>query len=219
MSKENNLIKPGNPVFVFLEKIFNLVLANVLFILCSIPVVTAGAACTAMIQIAQDQIYHDDEPVLRRFFRAFRENFLQATAAWLLFLVFLLGMGCNVLLVITYLRGWVAQLLKILIGFLVALVICILSYLFPLLVRYRNTLREHLNNSLILAVVKLPRTLVMFFLNTLFFWILFFSMKVFLSTMAFWLLIGFAFIAYSNARLLTPVFRQLEKDNTVDLMT
>ncbi len=210
---------PENPVFQFLEKVFNLMLANFLFLICSIPVVTLGAALAGMLQVAQDQIFNEEQPPVRRFFQAFRENFKQATAAWLMLLVFLVGMGCNTMLIIAYAQGWVGQILKILVGVLVAVVLCVMSYLFPLITRYRNTMRDHLNNSLILAVVKLPRTIVMVLLNTLVFWIPFFSMPMFLSTMVFWLIIGFAFIAYSDTRILAPVFRQMEQEDTVDLMT
>lgn len=208
-----------NPVFQFLEKIFNLMVANLLFIICSIPVVTFGASLAGLLQVVQDQIFNEDQPTVRRFFHGFQENFRQATAAWMMLMIFLVGMGCNMMLITVYLNGWVAQILKIIVYVLVALVVCIMSYVFPLMIRYRNSMREHLNNSLILTVVKLPRTIAMGVLNTLFFWIPFFSMQVFLSTMVFWLVIGFAFIAYSDTRLLAPVFRQMEKTDAAETMT
>ena len=215
----SKLQKPLNPVFDFLEKVFNLMLANLLFLLCSLPVITLGASLAGLWQVVLDQIYKDDQPVIRRFFGSFRENFVPATLSFLMLVLFLFGMVCNALLVLTYCRGWIAQLLYILIGVLTGAVICLFSYVFPLLVRYRNPLRVHLNNALILTVVKLPRSLLMGLLNTMVFWIPFFSMKLFLATMVFWLLLGFGFIAYWDARILCPVFRQMEQEDTVDLMT
>ncbi len=209
---------PENPVFQFLEKVFDLMVANVLFLLCSIPVFTLGAAFTGMLQVAQDQIFHEEQPVVRRFFSAFRKNFKQATAAWLMLLVFLIGMGCNSMLVVAYLRGWVSQIVNILIWVLVAVVVCIMSYLFPLITRYENSMHQQLNNSLILAVVKLPRTILLAILNTFVFWIPFFSMQTFLSTLVFWIIMGFAFVAYCDLRILAPVFRQMEKEGTVGFM-
>lgn len=211
--------KPENPVFSFLEKLFNLMIANVLFLICSLPIITLGAAAAGMIQVVQDQIYHVEQPVLRRFFHGFSNNFKQATAVWLMLLVFLTGMVCNYLLVSTYLHGWMAWACKLLIGSLTVVVVCMMSYLYPLMVRYRNSMRAHLNNSLILSVVKLPRTVIMGLINTLFFWIPFFSVQAFLGTMVLWMLFGFAFICYLDAQLLAPVFRQMEQKNTVDFMT
>ncbi len=214
MSKIDKL---QNPVFVFMEKVFNMMLANLLFLVCSIPVITLGASLAGMIQVVQDQIYSDDQPVIKRFFAAFKDNFKQATLAWVMLVVFLAGMTCNALLVLTYLRGWIAQICYILIGVLTAFVICIMSYLFPMIVRYSNSMRDHLNNSLILSVVKLPRTLLMAVLNTVFFWIPFFSFRLFIATLVFWLVIGFAFIAYSDTRILVPVFKQMEEKDTVEV--
>ena len=211
-------LQPENPVFLFMEKVFNLMLANVLFLLCCIPVFTIGAALTGLIQISLDQIDGEDQPVIRRFFRTFRENFREATISFLLLFVFLSGMLCNALLVLTYLRGLYAQIAYLVLGVLAFLGISIGSYLFPMLVRYQNPLRQHFYNSFILTVVKLPRTIIMVLLNTLFFLIPYFSFRLFLGTLVFWMVIGFAFIAYSDLRILKPVFRQMEEKDTVELM-
>ena len=211
-------LRPENPVLAFMEKVFNMMLANVLFLICCIPVFTIGASLSGLLQVVEDQIYHEEEPVLRRFFGAFRENFRQSTAAFLMLLVFLTGMICNALLTLTYLRGWIAQMVYIFLGVLTALVLSIMSYFFPMIVRYRNTLKDHFNNSLILTIVKLPRTVVMLLLNTMFFWIPFFSFRIFLATLVFWLIIGFAFVAYSDIRILAPVFKQMEEKDTVELL-
>lgn len=208
----HKLLALENPIFQFLEKVFNLMLANLLLMVCSIPIITFGASFTGMLQVVQDQIFDEDQPVIRRFFYAFRENFKQATAAWLVFLIFLAGMGCNILLIIIYLDGWIAQFLKIIVSMLVVLALCIMSYLFALMTRYHNTIRQHLNNSLILIVAKLPRTIVMVILNTSIFWIPFFSMQLFFKTIMFWIMIGFACISYFNMYLLFPVFCQMEKE-------
>lgn len=211
-------LRPENPVMIFMEKVFNMMLANVLFLMCCVPLITIGASLTGLLQVVEDQIYHEEQPVIRRFFGAFRENFKQSTGAFLMLAVFLTGMVCNALLTLTYLRGWMAQMVYILLGVLTALVLSMMSYLFPMIVRYHNTLKDHLNNSLILTVVKLPRTILMLFLNTLFFWIPFFSFQMFLATLVFWLIIGFAFIAYTDIRILAPVFKQMEEKDTVELL-
>ena len=207
-----------NPVMIFMEKVFNMMLANILFLICSIPVITIGASLAGLIQVIQDQVYQEDQPVIKRFFKSFRDNFKQSTFAFLLLAVFLFGMLCNALLVLTYVRGWPAQILYILLAVLTALVISIMSYLFPMIVRYKNSFKDHLNNSLILTIVKLPRTILMLILNTLFFLIPFFSFRIFLATLVFWLIIGFGFIAYSDMRILAPVFKQMEEKDTVEFL-
>ena len=84
------------------------------------------------------------------------------------------------------------------------------AYIFPLIARYENTLREHFVNAGVLMIVKLPRTLAMVLLNALPAIIAYFSLPLFFKTLIFWLLLGFAFASYIASTLLTPVFRELE---------
>ena len=206
-----DLFNPDNPFMQFLSRVGEMILANFLFLLCSLPVVTAGAALTALHKVTQNIAEDTDDGVLRTFFRAFRRDWKQATAAWLLMLVFYAGMGCNLLLALSYLQGAALTVCKAIIGVLCVIVLAVGAYLFPLIARYENTLKEHFVNAGVLALVKLPRTLAMAVLNALPLILAYVSMKVFVSTLVFWLTLGFAFVCYIAAWLLMPVFREMEK--------
>ena len=93
------------------------------------------------------------------------------------------------------------------------LVLVLAVYMFPLMARYQNTLHQLATNALILAVVKLPRTVGLFLLSCMPLLILALSLETFLNTMVFWLAIGFGFTAYMSASLLKPVFAELETGN------
>ena len=62
---------------------------NLLWMVCSLPVFTAGAATAALYDVTLRIAREEDPPLTTRFFRAFRENFRQATILWLI----LLGVG------------------------------------------------------------------------------------------------------------------------------
>ena len=206
----NKLFNPDNPVFEFLEKVFNLMIANVLFIVCSIPVFTIGASLTALFKITQDVVLGNDKGVVKRFFDAFKQNFKQATIAWIVVFLFLCGLGLNLFLVSVNAKGMPSQIFKVLIQILMFVVVGLASYIFPLIARYDNTLKQHYRNSIVLFLMKFPKTLLMMLLNTLIFWIPYFSMEVFISTFVFWLVIGFGFVCYIDTELLHSVFAQLE---------
>ncbi len=205
-----NLFNLDNPFIQFLTKVGDMILANFLFLVCSVPVLTFGASLTALHKVTQDISLDCEAGLFRTFFRAFRENFRQATLCWLVILLFFLGMGCNYLLVVTYLNGILSLICKVFIFVIVAVMIAVSSYLYPLLVRYDNTVKEHALNAGILTIVKLPRTLLMVFVNLLPLFIAYFSMQTFFSTLVFWLTIGFAFSSYITSTLLLPVFREME---------
>lgn len=205
------LFSLDNPFIQLLMKVGDMILANFLFLACCLPIVTIGASLAALQKVMQNLVFERENGVFRSFFKAFRENFKQSTVLWLLLAVFAVGMAANYLLIMAYLSGTAAMILKCVVGVAVIAIICIASYLFPLIVRYRNTLREHGINAAILALCKLPRTAGMFFLNTALFWIAYFSMATFFKTLVFWLFIGFAFIQFMDCILLSPVFEEVEK--------
>lgn len=67
--------------FKGMEKVGDLLLVNLLFVVCSLPVVTIGASATAMYYVL-GRIRRQEGTVTKDFFRSFRENFRQATLYW-----------------------------------------------------------------------------------------------------------------------------------------
>ena len=205
-----NFFSMDNPFIQFLARVGDLMCANALFLICSIPIFTIGAASAALHKVTQDIACDEEKGILKIFFRAFRDNFKQATLSWLVVLMFFTGMGCNFLLVITYCTGTLALVLKCLLGVVVIMMLAVTAYLVPLIVRYDNTLKEHTINAGVLAIVKLPRTIGLGLLNVLPVLILLVSVQSFFETMVFWLTVGFGFTSYMGSILLVPVFKEME---------
>ena len=111
-----------------------------------------------------------------------------------------------------YLTGTLAVVLKGALFVLAVLVLAVAVYLFPLMTRYDNALREHVKNSMILAVAKLPRTVVMVLVTSLPVLVPYFSLPTFFQPLPFFFIIGFSFMSYVSSQLLVPVFRELEGD-------
>ncbi len=203
-----NLFDPYSPFFQMLSRIGDLVILNLLTILCSLPIFTMGAALSAMYKVVFDMHYETEGGTLKGYFTAFRANFKQATLEWCLFLVVAASLLCDWFLLMTYFGG--KTYMFVLLGFLVLVALSVQSFMLPLIVRYNNSLREHFANALVLAIIKLPRTLLMVFLNVLPFFILWVSVSIFIQTLIFWVFIGFGFVAYVQGSILKPVFDQLE---------
>lgn len=206
-----NLLNLESPLMQMLTRIGDLILLNVLFLICCIPVVTAGASIAALHKMTQEIVYETDSSTVKGFFRAFRANFKQATSVWLVVCVVAASLFCDYLLIITFFSGSEAvKWMLILLAVLAVLVVCVAAYMFPLLVRYENKLRNHLTNAVILAIIKLPRTLGMLALIAMPLIILTLDLNMFLQTLIFWIFIGFAFTTYMQTNLLKAVFTELE---------
>ena len=209
----HNLFHYENPFIQFLVRVGDLMILNVLFILCSAPVVTLGASLTALHRVTQNMLFAQEEPLLKAFFRAFRQNFKQSTLAWLVELVVIVSLVCDVLLVMAYFNGGLAKAMYILVAVLAILVVGVFSYLMPLIARYENGMRQQVNNAVVLAIIKLPKTVLLMLLNLLPVILLLISVPVFVQTLIFWVIIGFAFVSFLTSSILKPVFQELEKGN------
>ena len=208
-----DLLNPEGVFFQFLSRIGDLIILNALFLVCCLPVVTVGAAYAALSKVCMDMIYEQEGGIVKGFFRAFRENFKQATVVWLAEVLVTVSLVCDALLVMSFFPG--SKPMYILLGVLAFLVLCICAHMIPLVIRYRNGLRQHLSNAMALAVVQLPRTVLMVAMSALplivFALSMFLRSTVFWDTLIFWLLIGFAFIAYMNMNIYKSIYTKLEK--------
>lgn len=209
----HNLFHYENPFIQFLVRVGDLMILNLLFILCSLPVVTLGASLTALHRVTQNMLFEQEEPLIKAFFRAFRQNFKQSTLVWLVELVVIVSLVCDVLLVMAYFNGGLAKAMYILVAVLAILVAGVFSYLMPLIARYENGTRQQVNNAVVLAIIKLPKTVLLTLLNLLPVILLLISVPVFVQTLIFWVIIGFAFVSFLTSSILKPVFQQLEKGN------
>ena len=70
----------------FMGKLADIIILNVLLVVCSIPIVTAGAAATAFYYVMLKLVKNEESYVFRSFLKAFRENFKQSTIVYLIIL-------------------------------------------------------------------------------------------------------------------------------------
>ena len=71
-----------SPIMSFLSRVGDLVWLNLLTLLCCIPVVTAGAAFTALHYVSIKMVRNEEGYLTRNYFKSFRQNFIQATLLW-----------------------------------------------------------------------------------------------------------------------------------------
>ena len=99
----SGLFNYDNPIWRFIGKFWDLLIIHILWVICCIPIVTVGAATTAMYYVTLRLVRDDDGYTIRSFFKSFKENFKQATIIWMLFLVIGLILGFDVYFVATVL--------------------------------------------------------------------------------------------------------------------
>ncbi|MGN0294433.1 MAG: DUF624 domain-containing protein [Lachnospiraceae bacterium] len=69
-----------------LSRLMDLLVLNFLFLLTSLPIITIGASLTALFSVSMKVVHDEESYISKNYVHAFRENFLQATAAFLVFI-------------------------------------------------------------------------------------------------------------------------------------
>ena len=190
-----------------------LLLLGMICLLCCLPVVTAGPAVTALFGTVYDLRFDQENKLLRSYFGLLRARFKTAAAAWLLGLSGFAALLCYWMLLRLYCGGGPLYIALSALLALAALALeGLLCYLFPLISRYGNSLREHVRNAGILMLRYFPKTLLMIFIQLLPLLMFSYLPFVLMQTLLFWILLCPGLSAAANVQLLRPVFQKLEED-------
>ena len=71
----NGLFNLDSPIMRFLSKVCDLMILNVMCIICCLPIVTAGASITALYTITMKMVRGEESYIFKGFLKAFKENF------------------------------------------------------------------------------------------------------------------------------------------------
>ena len=204
----NRLFDMEGPVITFLARITDYMLLNLLFIVCCIPVVTIGASITALHYVIFKEVFDQEEPgIFKTFFKAFGQNFKQATAIWLGVLAVAAIIALDVKILTAdgaHLTGWFLALIIV-----VAIAVFVIAmYSLALTARFENTMRQTIKNAMLMSIRHAPKSVVM--------------MLVYLSPFALvmwqaWgimavLLVGFSCAVYINSFVRKDIFSIYSSD-------
>ena len=195
-----------SPLYRFLSKFLDVLKLNFLWLLFSIPVVTAGASTVAAMSVALKMTDDEEGYIGKSFVKAFKENWKQGTALWLITVVAAYAVYLDFQL-FEAVEG--NPMIFLIVGIVsTVLVIVALIYSYPLVARYENTLLHTIQNSIDISRHYFGRTcmlVVIVFLEFLLF--------QFNSTMMFFgILIGPGFVIFTIAAFSKRVFQQIEKE-------
>lgn len=195
---------PDSKFMVFCTRLVELTKINLLWLLCCVPVFTAGAATAAMLRCVYQ--FRADEPCgAKVFFRAFREHFRKATVLWLMILFFAVMLGLDYFLV-AYMV-FPGQMAVIgLIFFLAFGLVLVTGMIFPLLVRFPGTVKEMVVNAVLLSLANLPKMLLVTAMNLMPVLLAVVLPQVFFLAGFVWLICGFALMAWYDITVIEQIF-------------
>lgn len=196
-----------SPIMQALTRLTDMVILNILFVICCLPIVTIGASVTALYSITLKMAKNEESYISSSFLRSFKANFRFSTISWMLLLTagVLLWMDYRALSMMTFSNK--GGLYAVLIAALI-LILFPAIYIFPYIARFENTLKNTLKNAFLMSIMQLPYTILFLLILAI---VILVTLCVDIRVTSFlWIVIGFSGVAYLNSILFRRVFQKFE---------
>lgn len=191
---------------VVLNTIGNLMVLNILALICMIPVVTAGSSLTALYTMTMRIMRKEEGSIIRGFFGAFKDNLKKSTAIWLMGGGLLVFMAFDIW-ILRSVTGNFGLVYRVLLFVLMMFVGMVLMNALALTARFENTVKNTLKNALVIVASHLPQSALMLVIFLLPVLLLFVSMR-FVSVD---ILIGLSGPAWLASMYFCPLFHSFEE--------
>lgn len=151
-----------NKFFSTISKIVDCIFVTILWIVCCIPVVTIGAATTALYHTVYKTIAQGEGYVFIEFMHSFKSNFRQSSIVWGIMLVVgaFLGMDAYLTWQLKAAGDAVGNIFYFIILFLI-IEFLVFTYAFPYIARFQDDSKKIIKNALFLALGNPLKTILM----------------------------------------------------------
>lgn len=194
-----------SPLMQGLSKMADMMILNLLTLLCCLPIITVGPALTALNYMALKLVRNEECYIVKGYFKSFKENFRQSVVIWILLLIIALLLVMDFYIVLSA-ESETGSIMQILIFVAAIFWLCTALYVFPVLARFQNTIKATVKNAFLMSVMQFPKTVVMAvaYLIPLVLLLYFFQLTPIV------LFFGFSAPAWVSAKLNDKLFKKLE---------
>ncbi len=195
----------------FLRELCDLILLNVLWGLCSLPVITMGAATSAMYAVTLKKARNEEKSIIKEFFHSFKTNFLQATLLELIALA--VGLIVYGDFVFAQAQEGTYRTLFLTVATIVALLLLIyLTFTFPQQAMFQNTLKKYIINAFALAFCAPFRMLLIWIIWAVPIGLILLWPQMFINRLGFvWMMCGISGSAYLCSFVYRKIFDRFQK--------
>lgn len=207
MSALGGFFNPDSKFSVFMSRIFDLMVLNIVFIIMCIPFFTIGANITAVYYVTLKMAKNEESYIWKAYWKSFRENFVQATIIWLITLAIGLVLGADFrLMKFMSTNPNIVTVLRYIFMILLVFFLFYYIFVFPVLSKFYNTIKRTIINALMMSIRHLPQTLLMIAVSAAPVLVFLFVPTLTSYVMLFMILLGFSTIFYVNSLFLAKIF-------------
>ena len=197
-----------NPFFRAMRRVADLMILNVIFVICCIPIVTIGPALTGLFYTTLKMVRNEESYIVRGFFHSFKQNLRQGIIINLIMLVSGVLLWLDLQIVQTRIGGTMGSVMVVVFAVLAIIYLMTFIYVYPVLSRFYNTIKNTFINALLMSIRHLPYTVLMIAITIMPVGILFLPAGMTAAQSVLLLLLilmGFATIAYCNSFFLVKI--------------
>lgn len=197
-----------SPLMRALAYLTDLVILNILWLICCIPIVTIGASTTALYGCFLNRSI--ESSIVKRFFQQFRSNLKNSTILWGIDIVFLAILMMNIWFYYNNIEGdfSIARILLLMPAVILGVGT---EYIFPLQSHFENSVKQTIKNSFLVGMAHFPTSLLILIIQSLPVILALVDIGIFLRISPVLLLIGQSAIANISSLFFKRIFKDYVK--------
>ncbi|MBQ8412000.1 MAG: YesL family protein [Lachnospiraceae bacterium] len=199
-----------------LNRVGDVMILSIVFLITSLPIVTIGASITAMYYTTMKSLTIEDGYVFKFYMKSFKENFKQSTIMWLISLVILYVLGVDVWF---WYKQWTEsgsnamQVMLIISIVMLAVAVMIIMYVFPLQAKFDNTIKVQFRNAFLLSIKFFPTTILLAAITAIVVWMFYYQFVLAVIGFA---LFGIGIMGYVYGFFMSKCFKPFLEPAKVD---
>ena len=204
----DNLFSFDNKFFEALGKISDIVILNLLCIISCLPIITIGASVTATYFVALQMVRNEETYIIREFIKGFKENFIFSTKVWSIILIIGLVLSFDFYISRLILNEYMRITLQFILTIVSIIFVFLLTYVFPIISKFENTIKNTMINSILISIQHLPKTIFMVLINLSPIILTLTLSNYWGQILFFYTVMGFASITYINSMFFNKIFEK-----------
>ena len=195
-----------NKFFTFMSRVADLIILNLLCIVCCIPLVTIGPSIAAMFYVTLKMVRNEESYIVRGFFKSFKQNLKQGIVINLIMLAAALLLYFDISICRST-PGTIGKILMVLFMMILVVYLMIFLYIYPVLAKFYNTIKHTFRNAFLMSIRHLPYTVLMALITAAPVAIFFIpTAQVQSIVLLLFILMGFSLEAFINGHFLVKIF-------------
>lgn len=204
----DNLFEYDNKFFEVLGKITDIIILNLLCIISCLPIITIGASVTSTYFVALQMVRDEETYIIKEFIKRFKENFIFSTKVWSIILIIGLVLSFDFYISRLILNEYMRITLQFILTIVSIIFVFLLTYVFPIISKFENTIKNTMINSILISIQHLPKTIFMIFINLSPIILTLILSNYWGHILFFYTVMGFASITYINSIFFNKIFEK-----------